>query len=89
MYLRFLPIELPTIITIRQLERSGVVASANHTWFNNGNHIIKVKASDVNGTESNWATLTVSMTKNKLSNIILFRIFEKLFYNLVEIMKTK
>jgi hypothetical protein len=68
---------------------SGVVASANHTWFDNGNHIIKVKASDVNGTESNWATLTVSMTKNKLSNIILFRIFEKMFYNLVEIMRTK
>ena len=59
---------------------SGVEASATHTWSEKGNYIIKAKARDVYGAESDWATLSVSMPKNKLSNMILFKIFENLFY---------
>jgi hypothetical protein len=58
---------------------SGIEASTIHTWSEKGNYIIKVKARDINGAESNWATLSVSMSKNKLSNMILFKIFENLF----------
>jgi hypothetical protein len=58
---------------------SGIEASATHSWSEKGNYIIKVKAIDDYGTESNWATLSVSMPKNKLSNMILFKIFESLF----------
>jgi len=58
---------------------SSIEASTTHTWSEKGNYIIKAKARDVNGAESNWATLSVSMPKNKLSNMILFKIFENLF----------
>jgi len=58
---------------------SGIEASAIHAWSEKGNYIIKTKARDVSGAESNWATLSVSMPKNKLSNMILFKIFENLF----------
>lgn len=58
---------------------SGVEVSANHTWSEKGDYTIKVKARDIYGTESNWATLSVNMPKNKLSNMILLRIFEILF----------
>jgi len=58
---------------------SGAEASATHIWSEKGNYIIKAKARDVYGTESNWATYSVSMPKNKLSNMILFKIFENLF----------
>ncbi len=58
---------------------SGIEISANHTWSEKGNYIIKVKARDINGIESNWATLSVSLTKYKFSNLKLFKIFENLF----------
>jgi hypothetical protein len=59
---------------------SGAEASTTHIWSEKGNYIIKAKARDVNGTESNWATLSVSIPKNKLSNMIFKKIFENLFY---------
>ncbi|MCJ7571540.1 MAG: PKD domain-containing protein [Candidatus Thermoplasmatota archaeon] len=51
---------------------SGVEASAKHTWTEKGNYVLKVKARDINGAESEWKTLSVSMAKNKVINIPLF-----------------
>jgi hypothetical protein len=59
---------------------SGIEASATHLWSEKGTYIIKTKAKDSYGTESNWATLSINMAKYKLSNTILSKIFENLFY---------
>ncbi len=58
---------------------SGVEASANHTWSEEGDYIIMVKAIDSLGAESEWATLEISMPKNKAINIPLFlqRLFQR------------
>ncbi len=58
---------------------SGVGASANHTWSEEGDYTIMVKARDVLGAESEWATLEISMPKNKAINIPLFlqRLFQR------------
>ena len=45
---------------------SGTEGSANHTWSKKGEYAIKVKARDSYGAESEWATLDVSMPKNRL-----------------------
>ena len=44
---------------------SGENVTENHIWTNQGNYEIKVKAKDINGAESDWTTLEVSMPKNK------------------------
>ena len=36
-----------------------------HTWLIPGRHTIRVKAKDVIGAESDWATLEVAMPKQK------------------------
>ena len=58
---------------------SGVKVSANHTWSEEGNYTIKVKARDALGAESEQATLEISMPKNKAINIPLFlqRFFQR------------
>jgi len=48
---------------------SGNVASAKHTWIEEGNYFIRVKSKDVIGLESDWGTLEISMPKNKAINI--------------------
>lgn len=57
---------------------SGLEASATHVWSEKGTYIIKAKARDSYDIESNWATLSISMAKYKLSNTILSKIFENL-----------
>ena len=42
---------------------SGVTVTVKHTWSEKGTYIIKVKAVDEHGAESNLATLSVSMPK--------------------------
>jgi len=37
----------------------------SHTWDEKGIYNIQVKAKDIHGAESDWATLEVSMPKNK------------------------
>jgi hypothetical protein len=44
---------------------SDLEVTASHTWISEGEFTIKVKAIDVYGAESDWATLEVSMPKNK------------------------
>jgi hypothetical protein len=50
---------------------SGVEASVNHTWSEDGKYIIKVKARDVFGAESDWATFRVRMPKTYIYNPII------------------
>jgi PKD repeat protein len=40
--------------------------SESHTWSTQGSYTIEAKAKDTYGAESDWATLSVSMPKNKL-----------------------
>jgi len=51
--------------------RSGSLISANHTWTTKRYYIIKAKAIDVYGGESNWATFAVSMPKTHFHNPII------------------
>ncbi|KYK24747.1 hypothetical protein AYK25_01585 [Thermoplasmatales archaeon SM1-50] len=40
---------------------SGCIIIKSHTWSTKGDYIIRVKAKDSNGDESDWGTLTVTM----------------------------
>jgi len=44
---------------------SGEVISVNHIWGKQGTYSLKVKGKNTGGIESEWATLEVSMPKNK------------------------
>ncbi len=44
---------------------SGVTVTVKHTWSEKGTYTIKVKAVDEHDAESDWATLSVSMPRNK------------------------
>ena len=48
---------------------SGQYYNSSHTWLEKGSYTIKAKAKDPYGAESEWATLTISMLKNKAINI--------------------
>jgi len=48
---------------------SGEEQTISHTWSENGVYVIKVKAQDIYGAESEWATLEVSMPKVKTYNL--------------------
>ena len=47
---------------------SGEEVTYAHTWEERDTYTIQVKAQDIYGAESNWATLEVSMPKNKAIN---------------------
>jgi len=47
---------------------SGEKCYYEHTWLIRSRYTIRVKAKDVMGAESDWATLEVSMPKNKIIN---------------------
>ncbi|MFE3845418.1 M28 family metallopeptidase [Thermoplasmatota archaeon] len=49
---------------------SGQSIDINHIWVEQGYYIIRVKAKDIYDEESEWATLEVSMPKQKISNQI-------------------
>ena len=59
---------------------SGEEATINHTWSEKGTYIVKVKARDIYGSESDYATLDIKMPKtgNTVFHQILLRIFEKI-----------
>jgi hypothetical protein len=59
---------------------SGDIALAKHTWDEQGNYFIRVKAKDTTGLESEWGELEVSMPKNKAINhltLIIERLIER------------
>ncbi len=47
---------------------SGETVNAKHTWDKKGTYQIKVKAKDVYGAESDWATLEVSIPRSRMLN---------------------
>ena len=58
---------------------SGEEATISHSWNKQGTYTIQVKAKDVFNDESETATLTVTMPKNKASTrTLFFGIFERL-----------
>jgi hypothetical protein len=57
---------------------SGVQKSAAHNWSQKGNYIVKVKAKDIGGGESDWGTLPVKIPF--LYNITVRLFFEWFFY---------
>jgi hypothetical protein len=44
---------------------SGTEQTSSHTWDEEGIYIIRVKARDIHGAESDWATLEMTMPKSK------------------------
>ena len=62
---------------------SGVNITKNNVWDEEGNYIIRVKAKDVYGAESDWATLEITMPKRRtLLNdrfLLSFPFIQKLF----------
>ena len=48
---------------------SGKIITQSYTWSHKGNYTIEVKAKDTTGAESDWATLEVSMPKNKVNSM--------------------
>jgi len=42
-------------------EKSGLTQKKVHSWAEKGNYLIRIKAKDVFGAESDWVTLTVTM----------------------------
>lgn len=62
--------------------------SESHTWNEQGTYTIEVKAKDQYDVESDWATLSVSMPRNKLITKILFhRLLEQLIQRFPLIVK--
>lgn len=60
-----------------------------HTWNKRGGYTIKAKAKDINGAESDWETLEVSMPKNKpyINNFPLLSWFFEHFPNAFPILR--
>ena len=59
---------------------SGAEVTETHTWSSQGTYILKAKAKDTNGYESEWTELSVSMPKNKAINpfmLFLERLIER------------
>jgi len=53
-------------------EESGVEVIASHTWSEEGTYLIKVKARDENGLESDWGILEVEMPVITISSVNIF-----------------
>ena len=47
---------------------SGVCTTVSHTWDEEGTYIVEVKARDIHGAESDWASLEVIMPVNQNTN---------------------
>ena len=66
---------------------SNQVIKVSHNWTEDGVYIVRVKARDLDGAESEWNLISITMPKNKLisSQIIEFRFnHNKLFSLLIE-----
>lgn len=60
---------------------SGEKASNTHSWKEQGNYTIKVKAKDVYGLETDFATLIVTMPREKIFNRPLIQILQNFLEN--------
>ncbi len=62
---------------------SGAEITKSHTWVEKNTYIIRCKAKDIHNQESDWATLEVTMPKNKALNFnlnLLSWLFERFPY---------
>jgi hypothetical protein len=59
---------------------SNTCITQSHTWTSDGTYTIKAKARDSNQAESEWATFSVSMPKNKANSKPLFLSFLQSFF---------
>ena len=58
---------------------SGKKTTCTHVWEKTGTYLLKVKAKDTYGAESDWAELTVTMPRNKaIYNSFIIQILEKI-----------
>ena len=64
---------------------NGETASTKHTWTEKGNYVVRVKAKDSHGAESDWEELPVSMPLNKAlllekfyQTIIIYQILQRI-----------
>jgi outer membrane protein assembly factor BamB len=48
---------------------SDVDITLSHSWLEKGRYTVRAKAKDIHGVESDWATLKVTMPKNKETNV--------------------
>ena len=58
---------------------SGKEVTANHSWDSKDTYIIKAKAKDINGAESDWSELKVTIPRSKTIYYSLFYRFLELF----------
>jgi hypothetical protein len=54
---------------------SGTPATASHTWLNKGTYLLKVKAFDIYGGESDWEELKIKMPSSRLMINPLLKLF--------------
>ena len=52
--------------------------NASYTWNTSGSYTIKVKLKDEYDAESDWATLDVTIPRNKLSTNLLYLLLERI-----------
>jgi PKD repeat protein len=52
---------------------SGEEIKVNNSWKDEGEYVIRVKARDTNGGESDWGILKITMPKHKFVNLDLFK----------------
>lgn len=55
---------------------SGEEQKSSHSWSQQGQYTIKIKARDIKNAESDWATFSVNMPKNKPFTSFISRFFE-------------
>jgi outer membrane protein assembly factor BamB len=57
---------------------SGETCTKIHTWTTHGTYIVRAKAKDNHGYESDWGTLSVAMPRDKATNnMLIWRLFEQ------------
>lgn len=55
---------------------SGTEASASNSWSIAGTYVVKVKAVDVYGAESDWGEFTIEIQKSRVKNTQFFRLLQ-------------
>jgi hypothetical protein len=64
---------------------SGETVYAYHLWTRNGTYIIKVKAKDTDGYESEWGTLNVIMPRAKTADNPFFHFLSRILKIIFEL----
>lgn len=67
---------------------SGAVADISHTWSERGSYIIKAKAKDNDGAETDWAWCQVTVPKTKTPFTNIFQWFAKYFPILEQLIRS-